>query len=399
MPHRKRRSRPQRRAPRWLKPTLFYGGYGLVVIVLVGTLLSSMNGTWSRLFDWFDPGNKIDLSYLPPDANCVIRIHPAELWTSDLAESYRSSATFREGLLPSWEVLGLKATDIDTATFGGVGVRRQLAEMHVGQAVVPAFITVLRTSRPVADPPRSEYIVESQAAVHQGETYYRLTIAAEDGQRHNLAVFLPDPDTIVLGSEDLILRAIEVGDVQERRRELDFVNSRHQVLIVFVGKIPPANSSDDSLQRVHLTATYREMIDAVDRGANSYSLGLTILSNELVLEALCEFADADAAQRFRSGFASIIQAGLDAVSRSTDLALSNASDRTHSLPLFRLAQQSLQAIDIECNGTMVQIHGNVSLEGEVRRGLRQHAQVMAPFQLVLEHLPRLMLGLNGPGDS
>jgi hypothetical protein len=182
--------------------------------VLIGALawmavsLPSATGTGSRL----------DLAYLPPDAELIISCRLADIWNAPILGPLVNSPRVRERIDAMHERIGLGPADVSSVVIAVTDLSELKAkgQQHAGApqlsgAVVPAGVLdsssgvmVIRTSKAcdrqtlMAYAQQSENAVgEIEEATHAGETYYRAaTLRGSDLRK--AAVFFPNDKTIVI---------------------------------------------------------------------------------------------------------------------------------------------------------------------------------------------------------
>jgi hypothetical protein len=355
---------------------------------------------WSDITQYLDPGNRFDLSYLPPNADCLIRLRPAAQDRSALVRSFVDVASYREAFQPSWELLGLRAESIESATFGGVSFGRQLAEVQGGRARAAGFLTVLRTRAPVETLTFAPPLQLVGSAEHRGKSYTRISID-ESPQTSPLAVYTPDGTTILLGTVEYVEAAIDAvadGTPPPRRKELDFVRPDHQLLYVVLGPKASATGSEtgeDPLPRY--PGQFREFVRVLDHLPDAYWVGLTFKEETVQVESACRFGDASAAAAFERRYYEITGEARTflAVEQTSETGGRATSSAGSQWELNSAALESLEQLSLTRDKQTTHIQTDIELGLLMRRRLlRAHRLAMAPFSLAQERAPRLMLGLQ-----
>jgi hypothetical protein len=354
---------------------------------------------WSDITQYLDPGNRFDLSYLPPNADCLIRLRPAAQRQSALVQNFVDVASYRESFQPCWELLGLRAESIESATFGAVNFGRQFAEVQGGRARATGFLTVLRTTAPVETLTFAPPLKLVGSAEHRGKSYSRISIDGSP-QTSPLAVYTPDGTTILMGSVEYVEAAIDAvadGTPPPRRRELDFVNPEHQLLYVVLG---PASTTDWETGDHPLPKypeQFLELVRVLDQLPDAYWLGLRFENEKVRVEAACRFADATAATVFVRRFHDVTGAAhtylAGALTEQTGGGPSSSVGSQRELN--STAFESLDKLTLTRADLTARIDTEVDLGLLMRRRLlRAHRLATAPFSLAQERVPRLMLGLQ-----
>jgi hypothetical protein len=361
-------------------------------------LYSVIERRWSDIAGYLDPGNRFDLSYLPPNADFLIRLRPAEQHQADVVQTFLRTASYREALQPGWELLGLSAGQVQSATYAAVNFGRQLPEIQDGRARTPGFVTVVRTTAPLETltfKPPLRYV---DSVAHRDRSYTRIKVD-ESPDQGPLAVFTPNGTTIILGTEGYVEAAIddiEDGVPPPRREELDFVNPDQHVLLVALG---PAGSETDGgdtpLERY--PEPFRQLVATIDRMPDAYALGLTFEAENVRIEALCRFGDAAAATVFERRMREIAAAARDQLStrHTSDSGSAADSGSGSAWQLHAAADDALEQLSFTRREAITSVRTEVPLALLTRRGLlRAHLLAMAPFRLAEERVPRLLLGLQ-----
>lgn len=249
-PARGRKKKKSAAAPiNWQKPLLI-GGAGLIVVAL---LVGAGLGVAELLSNF--PGNKIDLAYLPPDADMVIRVRVADVYGSPLLKSLLSNPAVKSQIDTFQKQYGIEPEAVTSVTIGQSGAANQFRQAALARAPQnagappatfnPASVRTLAVVR-LAKPVDIEQIKTAgnftESAEHSGQAYFRTS--KPQSAAGALALFAPSAQILVFGDEPVLKEAIDRGRKAPRRHELDFINPEQQILIVVVPSDPSAFSSE-----------------------------------------------------------------------------------------------------------------------------------------------------------
>jgi hypothetical protein len=291
------------------KIALFVGGGVTALLLLVAVGLWALGvfsgdappadqpaaGPIAKVAD--EAANKIDLAYLPADAELIVHLKVAQAWQSPLFAQLVDMPDVQAGLQQMQQTIGLAVTDVESVTFGMSGVSDQAKQgvnadpMAVAMAAQDNVVVVVRLTKEVDA--ASLKLVENggQKATHSDQTYYRMQLPQNNPQAQQaepVTVFLAGPKLIVIGTEAKVKAAIAAGGKQPRRADLDFVDADQDLLIVFVPKDKSA-----------LTATLPdggggpddpagEMAKLAAKNLKAFSIGIKVGSGfDLQLRADC----------------------------------------------------------------------------------------------------------------
>ena len=227
--------------------------------------------------------NKLDLSYLPADAELFVQLKLADAWQSPLLMQLAGLPQVQSGLQEVQQHLGLAPADVASLTVGLSGVSDQAKQgapegpADIASAAREQFTAVSRLNKSVDAETLKLAEHECRELQHGGKTYYLFQPPADvtnPEANQPLAVFLAEPKLIVLGSEEQVKAAITTEGKQARRTELDFVDPDQQLLIVFVPKdksaltdaLPVGGGPDDPAGEMALVAA--KHLQAICVGVN-----------------------------------------------------------------------------------------------------------------------------------
>lgn len=399
-PTRRRRRRAGRRLPSWLGPTI-----GIVVGVGLFSALGlfvyrTVQDRWTEIAEYLDPGNRIDLSYLPPDADFLIVVRGSALRRSGSVQAFVESAHYREGLEPAWELLGLSAENIDTATYGAVGFGRQLDHVLAGDAEAPGFITVIRTIEPVQRISATSPLVSGEEVTHGNRTYVRIHAPSAGSGLRTFAVLAESATTVVFGTEEQVQAAIDrldQGTPPPRRTELDFVNPEHQFVIVSLADAVVESDDGGPETTSPFPASFTRFVETIDRMPDRYSLGLTFAGDDITIEALCRFENDSRQAAFVARLEEITRTAQEQLASEQSERSGGGSRRWE---LESAGRQTLEELRVRSGTDLVTVGTIVPINYLIERDLlRMHTLAATPFNLTLQDAPRLMLGVEQPEEE
>lgn len=209
--------------PAWAPMALIGGGAVAVVGGLIGALIA------------FGPfggsSNAVNLAWLPADAEVYGEARVGEMWNSSILAPVRENASVKNGLKEMQEDLQIQPGDIESVSFAIKGLEGSgsspmmmnplmgMGGMGSGQSNV-TFLVVVRSSK-VFD--QTEMKANTSEATHNGTTYYQ-----DPG---DVAMFLPNDKTLIVGSESLITAAIDQGATEPRVEWMDFADTGDQLIL------------------------------------------------------------------------------------------------------------------------------------------------------------------------
>ena len=225
----------------WLKPLLI----GLATVAVIGMLVGG--GMYAVTFIGEMSKNKIDLTYLPPDADLIVHIRVDEMLASLQLQPVVAKPEFKAAIDKLTTEFHVPLGDIKSVTVGlsGMGDVNFSKMMPIpgmgmpGMAGSPAAfsqvrrVIVIRASQPLA-PDLLTKIPGYESATHLSATYYRP--AAAQLRTTQPAVYLAAPDVLLVADETEIHRIAEKGSKQTRRSEFDFIEPGSQILVAMLNK-------------------------------------------------------------------------------------------------------------------------------------------------------------------
>jgi hypothetical protein len=291
----KKKSKKKKKAaglPPWLKNVAI----GLAGVVVVGGLA----GALVMAVGSFGGGNVIDLAWLPEDADLFVKVEPDELWDAPMLAAVRDNEMVKNLMEQAAQQGGVKIglADIDSITMAGLDMsdtyQQQVGFLgnRVGTPTIAKkanakMIGVVRFTRDVTSADLGED-AEGRKKDHSGKSYY----SAPDGQ----AVYLADARTMLVGQEGQVTAAMDRGPTEPRVSRIDFVNPRHQLLIVVA---PPKILDAEARSQVASSSpsaspALQKVQKSLNEGAKAFAFGLSLTSDiEMELQMQC-FSSAEA---------------------------------------------------------------------------------------------------------
>lgn len=367
----------------WQKPVAILAGVALVIglFVGVGYVVSSID------LSFLGAGNKIDLTYLDPEADFIVHARLSDAWNSPFMQSIVSMPAVKAGIDQSKSNLGIEPTEVASVTFGMVGFadqmkaaadfRKQMAEHKPGtpfprpnNSTKSRALMVVRFKAEFDEQKFRDQTKLTEALEHQGSKYYR------DEHNKKKAAFFPKSTMMVMGEEDDVKAAIERGAKTTRRPDLDFIDNSRQVLIAIVPKdsavfdqSPPAAPG--------MPISLNAMNDVIRGKLKGFCLGVSA-GEGLDLAAMTNCTTPEASKE--------IAAEID---KAIGEAKSKFAEQKGALPpqfaeLINLADAVLNSVKTESSGSSMQMT----------------AAIPGSAKSTLEQLPgMMMMGMMGGGGG
>lgn len=229
-------------------------GIGAAVLLLLGGA-----GFVVSRFSLSEGSNKLDLTYLLPDANMIAHVKVQELLTSPLLAGVLSQPAAKQMLAAPADKNGFGFNEMVSITIGSkidTPSSRMLEIMAPMGAMrrpspTPAnthSVTVVRTSVPIPVDKMTANKPDITAQTHNGKTYHKRNGALSTGFAGDAAdsFYFPEPNILVLAMEADLKLVIDQGSKQARRREFDIINPNSTLLMA--GFKDPASVSSAAPQ-------------------------------------------------------------------------------------------------------------------------------------------------------
>lgn len=239
----------------WVTPLLT----GLAALVVFGLL--GGGGYFAYTLIDLKVVNKIDLTYLPPDADLVVHVRVDDVMNSPIMQSAVAVPAVKQAIDKVASETHISLSDIKTITLGATGVSNadfsKLVPMPaMGMAGGPAgpprgagpaggsektrAVIVIRASKNLPADVVTK-IPGYESATHKSMTYYR----PSSPQLRNAqpVLCLAAPDVLLVADESEIQRIADNGPKQKRRAEFDFVETGPQIVVAMLQKKSAAGSA------------------------------------------------------------------------------------------------------------------------------------------------------------
>lgn len=263
--------------PPWLKyvalglaGVFVLGGLATVLVMAVG----SLGGAGS---------NPIDLAWLPEDADLFVRVEPDELWNAPMLAAVRDNETVRNIMQQATAQQGavdLGLADIDSVTMAGldmadtyqqrVGILgNRIGSPEIAKKADAKMVGVLRLKKDITVADLGSG-AESRRQDHNGNEYYTAP--------NNQAIYLAGPRTMIVGHEEQVKLAIDRGPVEPRVNRIDFINPKHQLVVILA---PPKLLKTDSQtqQPAAGTSPQQQLQQSLSQKTKAFCFGLSLNSN------------------------------------------------------------------------------------------------------------------------
>ena len=161
----------------WQMPAMVAGVVLLFAgfVAGVGLLLASLDlAMFSR--------NKIDLTYLPANADVVVFVKIRDVWSAPLVQGIANTPAMKTNLDQLKQQTGIDPSDVTSITFGSSGYVEQQKAMKqamagkpaAADAVKPESIVVVRFKAPVDQGKFRTQAKLTEAVQHKGATFHKL---------------------------------------------------------------------------------------------------------------------------------------------------------------------------------------------------------------------------------
>lgn len=244
----------------WVTPLLT----GLAALIVIG-LLGGGGYFVYALID-LKVVNKIDLTYLPPDADLVVHVRVDDVMNSPIMQSALAVPAVKQAIDKVASETHISPSDIKTITLGATGVSNadfsKLVPMPAmgmagggmpggpagppggagpagGSEKTRAVIVIRATKNLPAEVVTK--IPGYEAATHKSMTYYRPSTPQLRNAQPVLC--LAAPDVLIIADESEVQRIADNGPNQKRRAEFDFVETGPQIVIAMLQKKSVAGSA------------------------------------------------------------------------------------------------------------------------------------------------------------
>ncbi len=349
--------------------------------------------------------NKIDMTYLLPDANMVAHLKVKEMFESPLLVGVMNTPAALQMLEMQSSESGVGAKEMISLTVGAT-IDERLPNMSFpmgpqGGVNAPAevhkashTVTVIRTSVPMKADEITGTKLKATPLTHNGKTYYKL--AAMPANSFGLkpspdrpdSVFFPEATVMVMAQEADLKQVIDQGSKQVRRREFDFINPEMTLLMALALKLPgdPNTPLKTAADQPELQALERASNKAVRGGA----AGIKI-TDRVDLEIIAKCADNAGATELKTALDGVFtRLKAEFQKTKTMLTLMDLND------VIALADKSLASIKVEVAGTQVVALGTIPSDIKaVGESLSKKIPGMGGMGMGMPS-PGMPAGFNGP---
>lgn len=357
--------------------------------------------------------NRIDLTYILPDANMVMHLKVQEFLGSPLLASVMNQPATQKMLEQQAQQTGIAASQLVSVTIGTrsnetgsaldftMGRSDPLAgaqPMPVGGQFPPGMpppgqfppgipggppfpgapggapmpgmpgspgmpgaspasgnrtVTVVRTSVPIKPEEIAGGKMKTTPQTHNGKTYHKLSQGPLPGQGGD-SLYFPESSVMVMAMEADIKEVIDQGQKQPRRREFDIINPGMSLLLAYANKAP--NNPNAVLK----SSAFQPQMQALERAANKTLrtgfLGLRI-SSQVDLEVVTDCADEAGAGEFKTAMDGLVGDWKTQFEKAkTILTLAGMND------VIGLGEKTLASLKVEQSGTRVSASGTIPSE-------------------------------------
>lgn len=240
---------------------LMIGAIALGGIAVVGLLVFVV-------MNFAGSGNKINMAYLFPDSDIVVRVKLAEVLNAPLLAGVMNTPAVKAALNKGVGAGDVQITDIDSVTVGMSSKSMKQAKPFGGTP--EGTVVVVRSKKPF-DMAKTAGILNLKEATHNGKKYY-MPAFGKDGQ------YAPDAYTLIVAGETDLKRVIEQGGSQIRRKEFDFVDANHQIVFAAVPQSPDGfNLTPGTMPGTGPgAATFQQFQKSLNETGKGFSAGIDI---------------------------------------------------------------------------------------------------------------------------
>lgn len=260
--------------------------------------------------------NGLDLAYLPLGVESIVSLRIADCIRAPALQPLLASPVVEQAISDFRSNLGLGPEDIHSVTIGMASVserakqQAQAGKPPVGLPTVSLkdlgrvpTVMVVQTTSPMDQRMVLDYAAkltgghadEISAVSHDGESYHRLNFRRGEGSQW-IAIYFPNDETMVMGTEEDVKSAIARGDTAQDRPDLDFVDVRPHLVAVAGEQNAPADLWPDPTGDQWL-----ELEKAIRNLTKRLGVGVTV-TDVVVFQMQFACADSAAADELRSQF-------------------------------------------------------------------------------------------------
>ncbi|GEM_PF-2722919 len=147
--------------------------------------------------------------------------------------------------------------------------------------------------------------------------------------------------------------AIERGNKEQRREDIDFINNKHQLLIVVVSKDVGGLTSQDNESLAMLPDQIKRLTETLDGKIVATCIGATF-TDGVELEWQSNFNQAADAETAHKEIGRLLEEGRQKLSEATSSLPPGAAG------VFNVAKSILGKVKVSANGTTFAVNASVS---------------------------------------
>lgn len=286
---------PERRQKAgWVKPTLIGLGSLAVLLLIGGGVYLAM-----KLSD--DGAVKAKaLAYLPKDAEVVGVIRVSEVVNEPMMKDFKEQISREMFSSKQLKDAGLESLDdIELIAFGMSDVANFNPRMQFEDA---RAVIVVRTKKKLI---RSKMEEGSEKRSYNGATYY-VSTRARRGMR--ACGYLPDDQTMVVGSEEMIKSVIDQGPTGHERSDLDFADFQQPIVFAYAPKSGTLIPPDKKAQVKAMARQWPDLVGILDRNIKGVAVGMNF-ENGMTWKVQASCSDASEAANVKTDLDKLILAG------------------------------------------------------------------------------------------
>lgn len=372
-----------------------------VVLLTLGGVIVAVVGN----FTGNDGSNKIDMTYLLPDANLLAQLKVQEMLESPLLADAKSVPAALQMLEMHSSKLGVDAKEVISLTVGAKIDERvpdrssssgsaEKLNGHDETQQASHTVTVIRTSVVLKPDVITTTKLKATPQTYNGKTYYKMAAVPDDSlgvkpiSDRPDSVYFPEPSVMVMALEADLKQVIDQGANQTRRREFDFVNPGMTLLMAMA--MQSAGDPNAALK----TPEDQPQLQALERATNKAVRGGVAgikITDHLDFQVIAKCADNAGAAEMKTALDGLVT-HLKAHFEKTKAMLTPMDLND----VIALADKSLASIKVDVTGTQVVALGTIPSDiKSVGESLSKKIPGMAGMGMAIPSF-RTPAGLNGP---
>ena len=177
--------------------------------------------------------HRLDLAWLPPDAEMVVRLKPAKLLNAALVKDLGVGDSPQ--LAEFQKATGLTLNDVESFTLAIPKVSEMLGKGMQAMSEKPDLaIGVVRLTKPL-DLATVKIMDQTPTSVTHGSRAYQ-KFAPLPGDKEAFGLYSAAPTVVVIGNETALKQAIDRGETVTPRPELDFIDADQDLVFAILPK-------------------------------------------------------------------------------------------------------------------------------------------------------------------